>query len=123
MKKTVLILEDEDLISGVIKNKLEKKEVVAFVATSVQEGLDILSKEAIDVIWLDHYLFGAANGLDFVIKLKSNDKWKNIPIFLVSNTATPDKVSSYLTLGVDKYFTKLDNKLEQIIADVAESIK
>jgi len=123
MKKTVLVVEDEKALSAAIRSKLEKKDIITYGAVSVAEALEVLSKEKIDAIWLDHYLFGKENGLDFVTKIKLHGEWKNIPIFLVSNTATLDKISSYLALGVNKYFTKADFKLEQIISDIVNFIE
>ena len=123
MKKKVLVVEDEKTLSEAIRCKLEKRDIVTFGAVSVPQALEILNKETIDAIWLDHYLLGKENGLDFVAKIKLDEKWKNIPIFLVSNTATLDKVSSYLALGVNKYFTKADFKLEQIISDIINFVE
>ena len=78
----------------------------------------------VDAIWLDHYLFGKGNGLDFVTTIKQEgSKWKNIPVFVVSNTATPEKVNSYLRLGVNKYYTKADHKLADIIGDIQEYLE
>ena len=70
------------------------------------------------MVWLDHYLLGKENGLDFVIKLKNTEEWKRIPIFVVSNTATSDKIESYLKLGVHRYYTKSDLKLDSILKEI-----
>ena len=68
---------------------------------------------------LDHYLPGEKTGLDFVAKLKApKSKWKNIPIFIVSNTASSNNVRSYLRLGVSKYCVKSDNRLDKIVSDI-----
>ena len=124
MKKTILVLEDERPLADAIKKKLELNDFEVLTARSVDQGFGYL-KDVSDVagIWLDHYLIGKENGLDFVAKLKSDSQWKAIPIFVVSNTATPDKVSSYMHLGVDKYYTKADYRLDQIIGDIQEVLK
>jgi response regulator of citrate/malate metabolism len=71
------------------------------------------------VIWLDHYLLGKENGLDFVSWCKNEEKqYKNIPIFVVSNTATPEKVQTYLRLGINKYYVKAEKRLEEIINEI-----
>jgi DNA-binding NtrC family response regulator len=118
--KTILILEDEVPLLEVIRAKLVKSGFEVVTARSVEQGMGYLNDGvAISAIWLDHYLFGKESGLDFVAHLKSHDsKWSNIPIFVVSNTATPEKVHSYMRLGVHKYYTKVDFRLDQIIADI-----
>jgi len=94
-------------------------------ARSVKEALGFLEAQVkVNFIWLDHYLLGKENGLDFVAEIKkSGSKWKNIPVYVVSNTASPDKVRSYLQLGVEKYYTKADYRLDQIVKDLEKHIK
>jgi two-component system phosphate regulon response regulator PhoB len=123
LKKTILIVEDEKPLLEAIRSKLEKNDVNTFGAVSVGEAMAVMLNEKVDAVWLDHYLQGKENGLDFVAKIKSDDKFKNIPIFLVSNTATLDKVSSYIALGVNKYYTKSNYKLEQLVEDITNYIE
>ncbi len=118
-KKNILIVEDEVSLQKAISLKLNKKNFNTFLASSVDEALAHLTSQNIDAIWLDHYLIGQENGLDLVSRLKQGEPaWKNIPIIVVSNTATTDKVDSYMDLGVDAYFTKADYSLEKIITDL-----
>jgi CheY-like chemotaxis protein len=119
MNKTILVLEDEKPLLDVIESKIRLCGCEVVSARSVDQALNYMKEvPKIDCIWLDHYLFGEKNGLDFVSELKNNEKWKNIPIFVVSNTASPDKIQSYLHLGVSKYFTKSNFKLEEIMEDI-----
>ena len=124
-KKTIaLIVEDEQPLLDAIKIKLEKSGFEAVTARSVDQAINLLEDLVkIDVIWMDHYLLGKESGLDFVAKVKNNEAWKKIPIFLVSNTTSPDKVKTYLELGVEKYYTKADYRLDDIIGDINNSLK
>lgn len=119
-QKTILVVEDERPLLDAIKIKLEKNGFVVVTARSVEQTMDYLNEiGTVDAIWLDHYLLGKESGLDFVTKLKStNEKWIRIPVFVVSNTATPDKVQAYIRFGINKYYTKSDHKLEEIINDI-----
>lgn len=123
--KTVLVIEDEQPLLGVIKEKLEINGFRVVTARSVEEASPYLENpEKINVIWLDHYLIGKESGLDLVAKLKSSDsKWKNVPIFVVSNTAGSDKIRTYIKLGAYKYYTKSDYTLESIIEDIKKSLE
>jgi CheY-like chemotaxis protein len=124
-KKTVLIVEDEKPLADAIKIKLEKSGLSTVTARSVSQAIQYLDDGVkVDTIWLDHYLLGDECGLDLVIKLKTEgSKWKKLPIFVVSNTASADKVKSYISLGVNKYFTKADYRLDQIIGDIKTTLK
>ncbi|MCP6719841.1 MAG: response regulator [Patescibacteria group bacterium] len=123
--KTILVVEDERSLLDVVKEKLEIDGFNVITARSVEEALPYLEDpEKISVIWLDHYLIGKESGLDLVARLKSGDsKWKNIPIFVVSNTASSNNIRTYIKLGAYKYYTKADYSLKSIIKDIKESIK
>ena len=121
--RNVLIIEDEKPLLNAIRIKLENSGFEVITARTVEQGLHYMEDVArIDVIWLDHYLLGKGTGLDFVVAMKSNPKWKQIPIFVVSNTASPDKVRSYIKFGVTKYYTKADFRLDQIIKDMQDML-
>lgn len=140
-KKTVLVIEDEPSLLEVINAKLEKNglnvissrsveqafagkiienDLGAITVDSLKQALMYLeSLEEVDAIWLDHHLLGKEDGLDFVKKFKANgEKWNKIPIFVVSNAASPKTVKSYINSGVNKYYVKSDHRLDKIVEDI-----
>ncbi len=123
--KTVLILEDEKPLLDAVKAWLESEGLSVMTARSVDQALNYLREGVkIDLIWLDHYLFGKKSGLDFVTELKQGkSSWKNLPIFVVSNTTSPDKVRKYLKLGVQGFYSKVDTRLDQIVPDIRKLLK
>lgn len=121
--KTILVVEDENSLAFAIAKKLEIEGFETLIARSAEDALGALKDTQVDAIWLDHYLLGKMHGLDLVVKLKNDDEWKKIPIFVVSNTASADKVEAYIKLGIDKYYTKSDFRLDQIIDDIKKSIE
>ena len=124
LDKIVLVIEDELPLQNAIRTKFEKHGFAVVTARSVEQAIGYLEDVAnINIIWLDHYLIGGETGLDFVSKVKNNKKWSKIPIFVVSNTATADKVSSYLSLGVDKFCVKSDCRLENMILDMKKFLE
>lgn len=117
-KPTILIVEDEPDLLRLYKQKFESSGFSALAAKSIQEALGHLEGgENIEAIWLDHYL-PKGTGLDLVEKLKSNERWKNIPVFVVSNTSTKSKVDAYIALGVIKFYVKADHPVNEIIGDI-----
>ena len=122
--KTILIVEDELPLQKAIRIKLEKSGFEVVTARSVDQAFNHLRDvEGIDAIWLDHYLLGKGTGLDFVARIKQHPDFKNIPVFIVSNTATPDKAKSYMHLGAEKYYMKSDYRLDQIVDDIKKNLK
>ncbi len=140
-EKTILVIEDERPLLEAINAKLEKNGFAVLSARSVEQAfgaklikndLGIMTVhsieqalmyletlEQVNAIWLDHHLLGKEDGLSFVKKIKANGgRWKKIPIFVVSNAASPKTVKSYIKSGVSKYYIKSDHRLDEIIADI-----
>lgn len=121
----VLVVEDEKPLLEAVKIKLEKSKFDVVTARSVEQAKQYTNDiSKIDVIWLDHYLMGKEDGLNFIswCKEEKNTKCKNIPIFVVSNTVSSEKVSAYLALGAKKYFVKSTHKLDEIINEINKTL-
>lgn len=140
-EKTILVIEDERPLLEAINAKLaksgfnviaarsveeafnanlKKNAVGAITIDSIERALDYLeSLERVDAIWLDHHLLGNEDGLDFVKKFKANGgRWNKIPVFVVSNAASPKTIKSYIHSGISKYYVKSDHRLDEIVKDI-----
>ena len=123
--KTILVVEDERPLLEAIDIKLKKSGFEVVTTRTVEQAKEyVLALKQVDAIWLDHYLMGKEDGLDFVAWCKEdkNEMIKNIPIFVVSNTTSPDKVATYLSLGVRDYYVKSNFRLDEIIANIMERV-
>lgn len=123
--KTILVLEDEQALADAIRAKLEKYGFAVTTARTVEQALAYLDElHQVDAIWLDHYLLGTKNGLDFVAELKVvGGKWNGTPIFVISNTASPEMVRSYMHLGIKRYYVKAEHRLDEIIEDIKRAVE
>ncbi len=123
--RTILVLEDEQPLAEVIKKELEIHGFLTVIARTAEQGLSYL-KDVPDIaaIWLDHYLLGAEDGISFASKVRaSSEKWSKIPIFVITNTGSPEKTDAYKALGVNKFYTKANHKLKDIISDIVDYLK
>jgi DNA-binding NtrC family response regulator len=119
--KIILVVEDEKPLLDAICIKLKKTCFDTLSARTVEQALNYLRDvKNIEAVWLDHYLLGKEDGLDFLIKIKENKNFKKIPVFVVSNTASHDKIASYLRLGAVKFYVKAEKRLDEIIDDIKE---
>lgn len=119
----ILVVEDEVPLAKAIQVKLEKIGFGVVTARNVEQAINFMSDiPTIDFIWLDHYLLGNKTGLEFVKYIKDNPKWSKIPIFLVTNTATKQKIYTYLSLGVNKYFIKAGSRLDEVVNEIKKTI-
>ena len=121
---TIMVVEDEELLLRAITQKLKLSNFGVISCESVKQAIDYLDTlpELPDAIWLDYYLKDS-NGLEFMKQIRENKKWEKIPVVVVSNSASPDKVNTMLALGVKKYLLKAEYKLSDIIETFRTFIK
>jgi CheY-like chemotaxis protein len=120
---TIMVVEDETLLLQAITKKLKFSNMDVLSCASGQQAVDYLNNldELPDAIWLDYYLKDM-NGLAFMQELKTNPVWMNIPVIVVSNSASPEKVHNMLALGARKYILKAEYRLDEIIGMIREFI-
>ena len=113
---TIMVVEDETLLLQAITKKLKLSGLDVISCASGQQAVDYLESldELPDAVWLDYYLKDM-NGLAFMQSVKANPKWTNIPVVVVSNSASPEKVNNMLALGAKKYILKAEYRLDEII--------
>ena len=111
-----MVVEDETLLLQAITKKIKLSNMDVLSCASGKQAVDYLNslEEMPDAIWLDYYLKDM-NGLAFMQELKTNPKWADIPVLVVSNSASPDKVHNMLALGARKYILKAEYRLDEII--------
>lgn len=120
---TIMVVEDEVLLLNAITKKLKLSGMDVLSCASGQQAVDYLRNldELPDAVWLDYYLKDM-NGLAFMQELKREPKWADIPVLVVSNSASPEKVHNMLALGAKKYILKAEYRLDEIIAMIRDFI-
>lgn len=119
-----MVVEDEILLLEAITKKLKLSDINVLACSSGKQAFDYLAElpKLPDAIWLDYYLKDT-NGLLFMQEIKKNPAWANIPIVIVSNSASPEKVQTLLALGAKKYLLKAEHRLDEVIATVQKFAK
>lgn len=121
MKKTVLIIEDDQALNTAIKMKMEKAGYNIVSVLTAEEAIPILESQPIDFIWLDILLPGM-NGLEFlrVIRQKPLLKDKKVAVVSVSGSyGTKEEARKY---GIVDYIVKSEYKLEDIISRIIPQV-
>ena len=102
---TILVVDDEEPIQELLRFNLEKEGYLVCVAKDGQEALKHVKNDQPDLIVLDLMLPGM-DGLEVCRKLRSNPKFQQIPIIML--TAKGEEIDKVLglELGADDYMTK-----------------
>lgn len=120
---SVMVVEDEEMLLEAITKKLELSNITPLSFKSGREAIKYLqnTKDYPQGIWLDYYL-NDMNGLEFMQSIQANEKFSRIPVIVVSNSVSPQKVSAMLSLGAKRYLLKAEHRLEDIISFFREYI-
>lgn len=105
MTQQVLIVEDESAIREMLLFALQQADFDIFEAENAEEAMDALSKETIDIILLD-WMMPGISGIELCRRLKKDNKYKMIPIIMLTAKAEEDDKIKGLDAGADDYLTK-----------------
>jgi len=116
MKKTILAVDDSQIMQGIVKQLLGQQYRV-LVASNAIDALSIIYNEKVAVLLLDVSLPGI-DGLELCRIVRSIPQFESLPIImLTARDSSFDKVQGYLA-GTTEYITKPFNreKLNQVIS-------
>jgi DNA-binding response OmpR family regulator len=101
----ILIIDDEPFIVETLRFALEKAGYAVLVAYDGEEGLRITRSEIPDLILLD-IMLPKLNGFQICRLLKSDERYRSIPIImLTARTQERDRLLGK-EIGSDEYITK-----------------
>lgn len=101
----VLIVEDSPTQAFLLKESLEKHQLVVTTAKDGMEALQRISEKLPDVIVTDIEM-PIMNGYELCKHLKSNTKLKEIPVILLTNLTDPLDVIGGIECSADSFLTK-----------------
>ncbi|MCR4337733.1 MAG: response regulator transcription factor [Candidatus Omnitrophica bacterium] len=112
--KTVLVVEDDQHISKLVKYNLEKAGYRCLTSITAEGAFLILDQEAIDLLILD-VMLPKMDGLEFCRLLRQDPRTKTIPLIML--TAKGEEVDRVvgLELGADDYMVKPFSPRELIL--------
>lgn len=109
----VLIVEDDIFLADLVCRKFRERAVV-FHASSTDQARDILSREVPDLICLDIQLPGE-DGITFLQKIRAEEKWKTIPVLIISNFSQDSDIQKAKDAGANDYVVKANVELSEIV--------
>ncbi len=102
---TVLVVEDEEAITTLIRYTLEHAGYAVECAASAEEARVLLNEKLPDVALLDWMLPGQS-GVQLMRYLRQNERSSDLPIILLTARGTDTDKETGLNQGADDYLTK-----------------
>jgi len=119
--KTILIIEDEHLLSKAIRRKLEKNAFSVIDAFDGGEGLAVALERHPDLILLDIVL-PIMDGVTLLDRLREDQWGKDVPVIILSNLSDASIIKESKEKDVNTYLVKTDWKLDQVVEKVKQML-
>lgn len=120
--KKILVAEDDTYLANAYRVKFTKAGFEVKNAYDGDETLSILQTFTPDLILLD-IIMPKKDGFITLREIKANEKWKNIPVILVSNLGQAEDKEKGMKLGAYDFFTKTDLTLNSLIEKISSIIQ
>lgn len=120
-KDRILVIDDEPDLLSLAKARLELAGYEVLTASDGEEGLEKARTSAPDLILLD-LMLPKMDGFEVCEALKIDEKYKHIPIIILTVKFQPVDIRFAKALGADAYITKpFEGK--ELVEKIRELIK
>lgn len=105
--RPILIIEDDEAISALLKYLLERE---GYVVTALLDGAEaqnyILSGEYFPSLILLDILLPSIDGYDLLKLINETELWSSIPLIILSGRSQEEDIVRAFRMGADDYVTK-----------------
>jgi DNA-binding response OmpR family regulator len=115
--KKILLIEDDNFLSGMYVTKLTMEQFNVELAGDGKSGLSKAEEWLPDLILLD-VLLPKLNGFEVLKELKSQAATKSIPVVLLTNLGQKSDVVTGLELGAADYLIKAHFMPSEVVAKI-----
>jgi DNA-binding response OmpR family regulator len=119
--KKVLIIEDDQIVSNVYRNKLAVEGYRAETAPDGETGLKTMRIFKPDTIILD-LMLPKMSGLDVIKQIRSEEEFAKIPIIVFSNTYLTNMIQEAWKAGATKCISKSNCSPKEVLDLVRHTI-
>jgi len=124
MGMKLIVADDSRLIRGIIEKTVASIGFEAAQAGNGKEALDILEANGKDInlVLLD-WNMPFMNGIDVIKSMRRDDRFKNIPVLMISTESEDDRIQEAINAGAQGYLTKpfTGDKLIEAIQHILEN--
>lgn len=103
MNKTVLVIDDDDMLRRTLAAGLQNEGFAVITANSAEQGAQILSKLNVDAIVLDRMMTGL-DGLSFLNNIRASGD--ATPVIMLTALSGPENSIAGLDAGANDYLAK-----------------
>jgi CheY-like chemotaxis protein len=123
MAKKILLVEDEEIMIDLLQKKLSREGYEVFVARDGEEGLKKMREmdPKPDLILLD-IIMPKMGGFEVMEEMAKDEKLKNIPVIVISNSGQPVELDRAKKLGARDWLIKTEFDPNEVLEKVKKQI-
>lgn len=118
----LLIIEDDSFLKEIEIEKFNKGGFETVTAMTMAEIEAYLGEKTPDVILLD-LMLPNVDGFQILSTLTSNEKTKNVPIFIFSNLSDEKEIKRAMEGGAKEFLVKSNYTLDELIEKLTAAVK
>lgn len=119
--KKVLLVEDDEFLAALLKNRLQKENFEVILAKNGEEALKSLETIVPDLILLDIILPGKS-GFEVLEEMHADPKFPKVPVLIISNLGQESDIAKGRELGALGYFVKARTSIDEVINQVKKTV-
>lgn len=105
-KPTIMLVEDDTIISSLLIHILTQRGFNIHLAKDGREAIETLDDISLPNLVLLDVILPFFDGFDVLTKIRTNDKWKNVPVIMLTSKTQESNVVRAFDNGADDYITK-----------------
>ncbi|MCD6410732.1 response regulator [bacterium] len=117
MDKKILIIEDEEILLDLLREKLRALGFKVFTASDGEAGLAAIREINPDLILLD-IVMPKMGGFEVMEEMQKDPSIKDIPVIIISNSGQPVELDKAKQLGAKDWLIKTEFDPKEVISKV-----
>ncbi len=101
----ILVVDDNEMNRDMLSRRMERQGYAVTTAENGEVALRQLAAQQFDLILLD-VMMPILNGYEVLERVKNDDRWRDIPVIMISAVDDLDSVVKCIELGAEDYLFK-----------------
>jgi CheY-like chemotaxis protein len=121
-QRSALLVDDDQAVRDTVSHALQSSGWEIQQAENGQEALDQLARHEPSLILLD-LMMPVMDGFDFLIEKQANERWRNIPVIVLTAKDLSEDEKHTLSGRVQQVFSKDPQSQDDLLSLVGETVR
>lgn len=123
MKHSILIVDDDKLITNTLQKRFESFSMDVYTAPTSEEAKKILEKYSPEVVILDLLLTTEDGSMGILDYMKSQPRLESVPVIVLTNLDKPELKDMLMRQGVKEFLIKGKLSLDELYDKVVSYLE